>query len=78
MASAGLKCTHANRAVSRQAYWELHQKEKVRPIEREDGFVPLSEETKSDIQRVAKKVQAYLMAESVRDAGGHIKETSAR
>jgi hypothetical protein len=36
--------------------------------------IALSEEIKSNVQRVAKKVQTYLMEEPGRDAGGHIKE----
>jgi hypothetical protein len=34
----------------------------------------LSEEIKSDVQRVTKKVQTYLTDKPGRDAGGHIKE----
>jgi hypothetical protein len=37
----------------------------------------LSEEIKSDVWRLAKRVETYLLEKRSRDAGGHIKENLA-
>jgi hypothetical protein len=68
---------HGYQSTSKKAIKDISANALYKAIWKIGQGAVLSEEIKSDVWRLAKRVETYLLEKPSRDAGGHIKENLA-